>query len=613
MPVFDIETDNLLEDATRIHVLSYSTSDGVKSITDYDEMREWFLYQDILIGHNIYRFDIPVVEKLLGIKVSAKIVDTLALSWYLNFDRQRHGLEWYGEDYGIPKPKVSDWNDQPIEVYIHRCEEDVKINLRLWNDLQRKLRILYPEDSDYDRFLNYLMFKMECAAEQERIGWRLDVAKAQGHYEELLAFKTEKEQELIRAMPKVPVYKEHNKPKVMFKKDGSLSSHGKTWLNKLIEAKLPHDTKGPINLLEGYEDGNPNSSQQVKDWLYGLGWKPQTFKYVKENDGTERAIPQVNDEGELCESVKELSSKDPAIELLEGLSVINHRLAIFKSFLDCERNGYVKAQINGLTNTMRFKHSKPLVNLPGVHQAWGKEIRGCLIAPDDDHVLVGTDMVSLEDNTKRHYMQPLDPKYVEEMSQEGFDPHLNLALFAGVVTQAQIDQHNKGEISLKDIRKKYKAANYSCIYGVGAAKLARSLSISKKEAEQLIEAYWKRNWAIKKVSEQQKIKITGPYMWLQNPVSGFWHNLRAEKDAFSTLNQSTGVFCFDTWVAFCRKAGLQNCGQFHDETISPVEKGKEEWAMDVQKQAIAKTNMKLKLNVQLDVSPQFGSTYAEIH
>jgi hypothetical protein len=83
---------------------------------------------------------------------------------------------------------------------------------------------------------------------------------------------------------------------------------------------------------------------------------------------------------------------------------------------------------------MRFKHSKPLVNLPGVHQPWGKEIRGCLIAPDDNHVLVGTDMVSLEDNTKRHYMQPLDPKYVEEMSQEGFDPHLNLALFAGQIT-----------------------------------------------------------------------------------------------------------------------------------------------------------------------------------
>lgn len=613
MPVFDIETDNLLEDATRIHVVSYSTPDGVKSIVDYEEMREWFLCQDVLIGHNIYRFDIPVVEKLLGIKIKAKLIDTLALSWYLNFDRVRHGLEWYGVDYGIPKPKIDDWQNLTIEQYCHRCEEDVKINQKLWGDLQRKLDILYPDASEKDRFVSYLMFKMECAAEQERVGWRLDVEKAQRHHDELLQLKSEKEAELVKAMPKVPVYKEYSKPKIMFKKDGSISALGKTWLDRLVEAKMPHDTKGPIRVLDSYEDGNPNSPEQVKQWLYGLGWKPQTFKYVKEDNGSERAIPQVHDDGDLCESVKELVEKDPAIEVLEGLSVINHRLGIFRSFLECHRDGWVKAQINGLTNTMRFKHSKPLVNLPGVHQPWGKEIRGCLIAPDDNQVLLGTDMVSLEDNTKRHYMQPLDPKYVEEMSQEGFDPHLNLALFAGVVTQEQIDQHNRGEISLKDIRKKYKAANYSCIYGVGAPKLARTLGIPKKEAEQLIEAYWKRNWAIKRVSETQKIKVTGPYMWLKNPVSGFWHNLRAEKDAFSTLNQSTGVFCFDTWVAFCRKAGLQNCGQFHDETISPVEKGNEEWAMEIQKQAIAKTNMKLKLNIQLDVSPQCGVNYAEIH
>jgi DNA polymerase I-like protein with 3'-5' exonuclease and polymerase domains len=166
---------------------------------------------------------------------------------------------------------------------------------------------------------------------------------------------------------------------------------------------------------------------------------------------------------------------------------------------------------------------------------------------------------------------------------------------------------------LKDVRKSYKMVNYSATYGVGAAKLARSSGLSPAKAKELLEAYWKRNWAIKRVSETQKIKVTGPYMWLKNPVSGFWHNLRAEKDTFSTLNQSTGVFCFDTWVAFCRKAGLQNCGQFHDETIFPVEKGKEEWAMEIQKQAIAKTNMKLKLNIQLDVSPQFGVNYAEIH
>jgi hypothetical protein len=32
-------------------------------------------------------------------------------------------------------------------------------------------------------------------------------------------------------------------------------------------------------------------------------------------------------------------------------------------------------------------------------------------------------------------MQPLDPGYVEEMSVEGYDPHLRLAVFAGSITE----------------------------------------------------------------------------------------------------------------------------------------------------------------------------------
>ena len=39
-------------------------------------------------------------------------------------------------------------------------------------------------------------------------------------------------------------------------------------------------------------------------------------------------------------------------------------------------------------------------------------------------------MTSLEDTCKRHYMQPYDPDYVAEMSQDGFDPHLDLAKHA---------------------------------------------------------------------------------------------------------------------------------------------------------------------------------------
>jgi hypothetical protein len=102
-------------------------------------------------------------------------------------------------------------------------------------------------------------------------------------------------------------------------------------------------------------------------------------------------------------------------------------------------------------------------------------------------------------------------------------------------------------------------------------------------------------------------------MWLQNPVSKFWYSLRSDKDRFSTLNQGTGVFCFDTWVAICRKNGVKTIGQFHDEVIALVEIGKEKDVEALMHKAAEKLNEKVKLNVPLGTDVQFGKTYADIH
>jgi len=614
--VLDSESDGLWEEATKLHVLSW-TEDGInyKSTNDYNEMRSILTTPDTkFVAHNCIRHDLPLFNKILGLELTYKsFVDSLALSWYVNFDRLKHGIESYGIDYGVPKPKVDDWEGLTYEEYKHRCEEDTKINWQLWKELDGKLDQLYTDQKDKDRLIDYLGFKMDCAREAELTKVRLDLDLCQKSYDTLVQQKEEKTIELAKAMPKKPIYKQVNKPKELYKKDGSLSVAGKKWLDTLIQLKLPHTTVGSVNVLEGYEDGNPNSSDQVKEWLHNLGWKPKTFKYVKDKKtGKERMIEQVRDDGELCESVTDLIDKDPAVGILEGLTVISHRMAIFKSFLDCHKDGWLKAEISGLTNTFRFKHSKPLVNLPGVDKPWGKEIRGCMLPPEG-YMWAGSDMVSLESTTKKHYMFPYDPEYVKQMSTEGFDEHLDLATFAGAVTQQQIDSHNKGEINLKPIRKKYKAANYSCIYGVGAAKLAREIEVSKKEAEALIEAYWKRNWSIKRVSETQKVKLVGGSMWLQNPVSKFWHSLRSEKDIFSTLNQSTGVYCFDTWLYYTRLMGLPIAAQFHDEQLVPVKIGDEDFVKGVLKDAINFTNKKLRLNVELDVDCQFGVNYASVH
>lgn len=613
MTVFDIETDGLLDEMTKIHVVSWMDSQGnVQHTHDYEAMRIFFENAPVLIGHNIIRFDIPAVEKLLGIKVKAELIDTLALSWYLNHDRMRHGLEGYGEDYGVPKPVIKDWDSLTPEEYAHRCNEDVKINSRLWRDLDLKLNKLYQDSEEKQRFIRYLMFKMDCAREQETLRWKLDVDKAKAHLEEWERLKDEKTEALAEAMPKRVLTAVRHKPKVMYKKDGSLSSHGERWVELCKQEKQPLSTQS-LTVKTGEEQGNPNSVEQVKDWLFSLGWQPATFKFIRDKKtGEERKLEQVRKDGELCRSVLRLAEQEPAISLLDGLSVLSHRIGVLRSMVESERDGYVQATVAGFTNTLRFRHAKPLVNLPSVDKPYGAEIRGCLTAPEG-YTLCGADMTSLEDTTKRHYMKPLDPDYVAEMSKEGFDPHLDLAKHAGVITQDDIDKHNSGEVSLKALRKNYKVVNYSATYGVGAAKLARETGMSKNEAGKLLEAFWSRNWSVQKVAEGLRVRELFGSMWVQNPVSKFWYSLRSDKDRFSTLNQGTGVFCFDSWVAICRNNGIKTIGQFHDEIIALVKIGEQLETKYTMEQAISKLNDKLKLNVDLGIDAQFGKTYADVH
>lgn len=611
--IFDIETDGLLDDLTKIHVMSYSP-DGNKvyHTHDYDEMRRVLLEADKLIGHNIIRFDIPAVENVLNIKVKAMLVDTLALSWYLNHSKSKHGLQSYGEDYGIPKPQIEDWNNLTPEQYANRCDEDVKINSRLWRDLGYKLSKLYPNPIDRDKFIDYLSFKLDCAREQETLQWKLDVKKATDYKEQWEKLREDTVGKLSDAMPRKDLTRVVNRPKVMYKKDGELSSHGERWVSLCKEYKMPITTQTFV-VKTGEEKANPNSTDQVKDWLFSIGWKPRTFKFLKDNNtGKNRKIEQVRKGSELCPSVKKLSVVDSRIDLLEGLSVLSHRIGIIKSFVECEKDGYLQATIAGLTNTLRFKHSKPLVNLPSVDKPYGKEIRGCLSSPEG-HTLCGADMTSLEDTTKRHYMKPLDPDYVKEMSKEGFDPHLDLAKHAGLITQCDIDKHNSGEKSLKDLRKNYKVVNYSATYGVGASTLARNTGMSESEAKNLLKAFWSRNWSVEAVAKGVRIKDLFGSMWLQNPVSKFWYSLRSDKDRFSTLNQGTGVYCFDNWVKFCRQQGLETVGQFHDEVIALVKKGEEDEVVSIMHNSIRDLNQLLKLNVDLGMEAQFGNNYAEIH
>ena len=365
--IFDIETDGLIDNVTKIHCLSYSIYNNNEiiesnTLTDYEEIKVFLSEQEILCGHNIVRYDIPVLRKILGIEIDTRLIDTLALSWYLYPIKKKHGLEQWGDILGVEKPKIEDWTNLKIEDYIHRCESDVQINSLLFKKQLGYLIHLYEADSlKINNLINYLVFKLDCAREQEEVGCKINTNLVNQSLQELYSLKNEKIRNLVQAMPKNIGYKEVKKPSKTHKINGDPSNAGIKWFNLLAEEGLPQDYSEVVTVKVSEEDGNPASTIQLKSWLESLGWEPRTFEYRKNKAGEVKAIPQIYVDDQVCDSIKELYGSEPALENLDMLSLINHRIGVFESMKDSMNSeSIVKAEIAGFTNTLRFKHRKPI-------------------------------------------------------------------------------------------------------------------------------------------------------------------------------------------------------------------------------------------------------------
>lgn len=630
--VADLESDGLLDKATKLHVLGFQM-DGKEVLTfrgSSEAQRiinffQWHIDNETpIVMHNGISFDVPLMEKLFGVDFSKlMLIDTLALSWYLRPERKSHGLGTFHEDFGIEKPAVEDWTEQPYEVYQNRVVEDVKINQALWKDTKQRLIELYTTvkteidvgsvggkrvseeeevaiddlkglsvEEHINRLLTFLMFKMDCARLQEKTGWEVDTDLLYESEKKLETIVNETTEALEAVMPKVPQYVKKEAPKKPFKKDGSLSSTGAKWkeLMEVYEAKEVDEygtlkvesteVKGVFRVLSGYEEPKASSPAQVKALLYSHGWVPTSFRYEKDEEAfnawierkpkegshnskwtewknskpEERAIPQISvggDDGkELCESVLELAEDIPAIRRYAEYNIAKHRLGVIKGFIrDLKDGKWLQARIGGYTNTLRVMH-REIVNLPGVDKPHGDLIRGVLVA-GEGKVLLGSDLNSLEDRVKHSLMLPHDPEYVATMQEEDFDPHILMALTAKMISQKEFEDFKRGEKSAnaKAARKKGKTTNYASVYNAGAAKIAQAAGVSLKEGKALHDAYWKLNWSVKAVAEEQVvIKDSRGRKWLVNPFNGFCYALRSEADRFSTLAQGSGSYFFDMWV-----------------------------------------------------------------
>lgn len=533
-------------------------------------------------------------------------------------------------------------------------------------------------DKAVDSILTFLMFKMDCAALQELTRWEADVKHITESLEKLEAIVLSAREGLAAVMPKVPKYVKKTQPKAdPFKKNGERNSHWVKWdevMRQLAEDEKDPET-GKVMVYIDPDDGcdpetgnqfyrvwnkneepNPGSPAQVKDFLFSKGWVPQSFKYEKDEAAfnawvaskpqgkaskhqwerwknsrpEERAIPQISvggDDGkELCHSLLDLAEEVPAIKVYADYKVAENRRNTLRGFLESMEDGkWLKARIGGFTNTLRVKH-RELVNLPGTDKPYGYDIRGGLIA-GIKRVLVGSDMSSLEDRVKHHFMLPHDPEYVATMQADGFDPHILMALTAKMISQAEFeafmaDPKAKHPAHVKKGRKNGKTTNYASVYNAGAAKIAQAAGLSLEEGKILHEAYWKLNWAVKAIADEQVVfKDARGNKWLINPINGFCYSLRKESDRFSTLAQGTGSYFFDMWVdniltemvkVFGRKT---LSGSFHDECIICMGDSEKNRAIiaKIIKDSVYKVNDDYGLRRKLDCDTQFGARYSDIH
>ncbi len=132
-----------------------------------------------------------------------------------------------------------------------------------------------------------------------------------------------------------------------------------------------------------------------------------------------------------------------------------------------------------VTATGRLSSTNPnLQNIP-VREEMGRRIREAFVASDEEHLLLSADYSQVELRLMAHLSG--DESLIEAFLH-GEDIH--------AATAAKLFHKSIAEVTT-DERRKAKTANFGIIYGISAFGLAQRLDISRTEAKELIEGYFR--------------------------------------------------------------------------------------------------------------------------
>lgn len=511
--LFDIETNGFLENCTTIHCLVIKDSETGEvrkyvqlPIPDAGTIEEGLHYlmdnqEKTISGHNVIKFDIPVIKKLypwFEIK-EENVVDTLVLSRLIFSDlRERdgayieqgklpgklwgsHSLKAWGYRLGILKGEFggeqNSWEVFTVEMLLY-CIQDVEVTKAFYD---RLVEMDYSKDAiELEHKTAWICSKME------QNGWAFDVQKASELYAILAAKRAEILQEMQETFEPIIIERVSEKT-------------GKPLKPKIIEF-------------------NPASRQQIADRLTTkYGWKPKDF--------TPAGQPKVDEEI--------LSKLDyPEAKKLAEYFLLEKRIGQIaegdQAWLKLERGGVIHGSIN--TNgavTGRCTHQAPnLAQVPSVRSLYGKECRS-LFGVRQGFSLVGADLSGLELRCLAHFMARWDEgEYGNEVLNG--DVHTKNQLAAGLPT-----------------RDNAKTFIYGFLYGAGDAKIGSIVGKNATVGKTLKEAFLAATPALKNLRDAVQKASTRGYLI---GLDGRRLAVRSAHAALNTLLQSAGALVSKQWL-----------------------------------------------------------------
>lgn len=570
--IFDLESDNLLDDLTRLHCLVlkdidtlevFSYTDDPNYPTRAGDLRaglDRLSSCDWACGHNVVRFDIPAIQKVYPDWTPPKeIFDTLIacrLIWTDMRDRDfrntsrnrydlpkqligRHSLESWGYRLGLHKGSYGEGMDDPWAKWSPEmqeyCELDVEVTHKLYQTVLDK--DYSTQALDLEHQFAELMFL------QEQNGWPFDLDKARELYVTLQSRRIEIEKELQAIFP--PREEEMKSP-AYWESSSSGDRYPTKTAGKKAGCKDADLSRGPNKIK--LHPFNPGSRDDIAArFIEKYQWKPKKFTDTKKVVVDETVLGKL---------------PYPEAEVLNEYLMIQKRIGQLgdgpASWIKLERNRRIHGAVNSNgAVTGRCTHNSPnIANVPKASPdvPFGAECRS-LFTAEPGWKLVGCDASGLELRCLAHFMGAYDHGDYGRMLIEE-DIHTVNQQAAGLPT--------------RDMAKTF---IYGFLYGAGDVKIGSIVGKGRAAGAVLRERFLSSLPALAtlKSTIESRVNERGYLIGLD----GRHLHIRSQHAALNTLLQSAGAVAMKQSAVFFKQAcdakGLEHgkdygfVGNIHDE------------------------------------------------